>query len=58
MDDNYIKADTTITYTNKKVGIIPTGVSLALIPGAAAAMAGAAGFAVLFARRRKKEKEA
>ena len=58
MDDNYIKADTTITYTNKKVGIIPTGVSLALIPGAAAAMAGAAGLAVLFVRKRKKDKEA
>ena len=58
MDDNYIKADTTVTYTNKKVGIIPTGVSLALIPGAAAAMAGAAGLAVLFVRKRKKDQEA
>ena len=57
MDDNYIQNDTVVTYTNTKVGIIPTGVSLAILPGAAAAVAGAAGLGVLAARKRKKEAE-
>ena len=57
MDDTYIQDDTTVTYTNKKVGIIPTGVTLAILPGAAAALAGAAGIVVLAAKKRKKEDE-
>ena len=57
MDDTYIKDDTTVTYTNKKVGIIPTSVTLAVLPGAAAALAGAAGIVVLAAKKRKKEDE-
>ncbi len=57
MDDTYIQNDTTVTYTNKKVGIIPTGVTLAILPGAAAALAGAAGIVVLAAKKRKKEEE-
>ena len=57
MDDTYIQNDTTVTYTNKKVGIIPTGVTLAVLPGAAVAVAGAAGIVVLAAKKRKKEDE-
>ena len=57
MDDNYIKADTTVTFTNRKVGVIPTGVVLSVLPGAAVTLAGAAGLAVLFAKKRKKEEE-
>ena len=57
MDDDYIQEDTTVTYTNKKAGIIPTGVTLAVLPGAAVALAGAAGIAVLAAKKRKKEED-
>ena len=57
MDDNYIKADTTVVYTNQKIGIIPTGVVLSILPGAAVTLAGAAGLIVLFAKKRKKEEE-
>ena len=57
MDDNFIQDDTTVTYTNKKAGIIPTGVTMAILPGAAVAVAGAAGIAVLAAKKRKKEED-
>jgi len=53
--DSNLVADTTVKYTNQKNGIIPTGISVAVLPGAAMFVAGACGFAVL--KRRKKNEE-
>ncbi len=57
MDDNYIQADTQVIYTNTRAGVIPTGVALTMLPGAAAVAAGAAGLTVLSVKKRKKKDE-
>ena len=46
--------DVKTSFLNTRDGIIPTGVSMALLPGLAAAAAGGAGIAVLMIRRRRR----
>ena len=46
--------DVKTSFLNTRDGIIPTGVSMALLPGLAAAAAGGAGIATLMIRRRRR----
>ena len=52
--DSDLTADTTIAFTNTRKGTIPTGVITSVLPGAAIAVLGIAGYAII---RKKNEEE-
>gem|GEM_PF-1637340 len=57
MIDTYITADSTVTYTNTKVGTIPTGVILNTAPYAIVVLAGFFGLFIFAKKRREEEAE-
>lgn len=57
MSDSYITATSTVTYTNNKVGTIPTGIILNTAPYAIVVLAGFFGLFIFAKKRRDEEAE-
>ena len=53
--DADITADSTVAYTNAKSGVIPTGIVMSVLPGAAVVLLGAAGATIAMKRRKEDE---
>ena len=57
VDDDHITADTTVTYTNNKDGVIPTGIMMSVAPYGVVVLVGVAGRTAIVMNKRKKEEE-
>ncbi len=55
ISDTEFTADTTVTYTNTRKGVVPTGVMMSVLPGAIILLIGACGILLFVMKRRRAE---